>query len=98
MPKVYIPNRGSGHDYTEATKYGRLTFVSEGMLSPFNTGRMKRAWTEALKDSEPNDWILVTSLNSLCMVGAALFAKRHSRLNLLLFSNTGKYIKREIVL
>ena len=95
--KVFVPNFGAGHDYSDAERFGELVFVTSGSVNPFDTGVMKRAWAEALKQSEPMDYIIVTSLNSLCMVGAAEFAIRHGRLKLLLFSSKGRYQKREIV-
>jgi hypothetical protein len=97
MPKVFVPNEGAGHDYSEAKQYGEIVFVTSGSVNPFDTGVMNRHWTAALVNSSPLDYIVVTSLNSLCMIGAAQFAIRHKRLNLLVFSNQGRYRKREIV-
>jgi len=98
MTKVYVPNEGAGHDYSDAERYGELVFVTSGSVSPFDTGVMNRSWTEALEGSSSSDYIIVTSLNSLCMIGAAQFATKHKRLNLLIFSSSGKYQKREIIL
>jgi hypothetical protein len=97
VKKVFVPNEGAGHDYSDAERYGELVFVTGGSINPFDTGVMNRAWSSALADSSPSDYLVVTSLNSLCMIGAAQFAIKHKRLNLLLFSSRGKYRKREIV-
>jgi hypothetical protein len=96
--KVYIPNKGSGHDYSDAALYGDLVFVTEGLINSFDTGIISRHWKAALEHSRPDDYIVVTSLHTLCMIGAALFAAKHGRLNLLLFSSSGKYQKRELVI
>lgn len=97
MNKVFVPNFGAGHDYSDAKRYGELVFVTEGSINPFDTGVMNRAWMKALENSSEDDYLVVTSLNSLCMIGAAQFAIKHKRLNLLVFSSTGKYRKRELV-
>lgn len=93
--KVFVPNKG-GHDYSEAQRFGSLSYVSEGYVDRWNINLMYRAWVKALEDSSPDDWILVTSLNTLCSVGAACFAFKHGKLNLLLFKD-GVYLERRLV-
>lgn len=93
-PRVYIPNRG-GHDYSPALKFGDLVFITEGYIDRWSTSQMYRSWVLALKDSSSTDYILETSLNTLCSIGAACFAHKHGRINLLLFKD-GDYIERNI--
>ena len=97
MPKVFIPNKGS-HDYSEAKKFGELSFVTSGMMNPYNVGKLVRCWERALRYSDKDDYIVVTSLPVICMIGAALFARKHGKLNLLLFSADGKYRVRQMVI
>lgn len=96
--KVFVPNKGSGHDYTDAHKYGDLVFVTVGRLNPFNVGLQFRKWEESLAQSNPEDLIIVTSLPVLCMIGAAIFGEMHKRINLLVFHSDGSYRRRDIVL
>lgn len=95
MPKVYIPNRGS-HNYSDAERFGDLSFVSSGLVNPFNTGQQFRMWELALRDSSPEDRIVISSLPVLCTIGGSLYAYKHGKLNLLIFSSEGKYQPREI--
>ena len=95
--KVYIPNKGSGHDYSAAEQHGKLVFVTSGYVNPYNTGTLYRKWQLALSDSEDNDLIVVTSLPVLCMIGASLFAAKHKRLNLLIYKSDGTYQRRDMV-
>jgi hypothetical protein len=83
MPKVYIPNVGAKHDFSGAEKYGDLVIVSDGYISPFKTGYMIRLWDKVLKDSSPDDYILICSLPVLCSIGAAMFAVKHNKVNFL---------------
>ena len=94
--RVYIPNK-SAHVFEAAKKFGDLVFVTEGKVSRFDAHAIWRAWNEVLKDSQPEDFIVVTALNILCTVGAAAFAAKHGRINLLLYRN-GRYIRRELSL
>lgn len=96
--KVFIPNIGSGHDFSEAEKYGELVPITSGWVNPFETGVLMRKWKKALEDSSPEDYIVVTSLPILCMIGASLFVRMHGKLNLLLYSQQGKYRKRTIMM
>lgn len=96
MPrKVYIVNK-SHHDFSPAEKYGELVFMSEGPLSRYAINDMARRFAPHIETSDPSDCILLSSLNSMNVVAAALFAARHKRLNLLIYRN-GRYVERNIV-
>lgn len=94
MRKVYIPNRGP-HDYSEAERFGELVVCTVGSLDRFDTAQMFRELEDAMYDSTPDDFILLTSLTSLCSVACAIFAAKHWRLNLLIHSKDG-YISRTL--
>lgn len=96
MPIVYVVNRGP-HDYSDAEAYGELVFCTDGPVDRFDTAQMFRELSEAMKESAPEDYILLTSLTSLCVVAAAIFAAKHKCLNLLLHSRDG-YVERSIFL
>lgn len=99
MRKVYIINR-SVHDFSAATEYGELVYMSEGSINRFNTSRIYRLFYPILKDSHENDYILITGLTVMNLVAAFIFAMKHKRLNLLLFkSYKGKkeYLERILI-
>ena len=101
MPNVYVINRGAGHDFSPAEQYGTLTFLSDGPMNKFDIGGMHRRFSDALKDSQPTDYILLTSLTAMCSVACAVFAHLHGRLNLLLYREqvgSGRYVERRIIL
>jgi hypothetical protein len=85
VPKVYIPNCSSKHDFSPAKKFGQLVCVSQGGISPLNTGHIHRLWEMALENSSKKDYILICSLNILCSIGASMFTAKHGRVNYLLF-------------
>ena len=94
--KVFIVNR-STHDFSAAERFGELVFLSEGLLRKRNVAFMARKFDSILIDSEPEDYILPTSLTVMGIVAALMFARRHGRVNLLLFEE-GKYKARTLML
>lgn len=96
MAKVYVVNKG-GHDYSAAERFGELVYCTEGQLSKFDTGQMYRELSGAMKDSEPEDYILLTSLTTLCSVAAALFGAKHQRVNFLIYKDDN-YVERKLVM
>lgn len=93
---VYILNRGP-HDYTPAEQFGSLEFCTSGSIDRNDIAQMYRECSSAMRDSQPDDYIVLTSLASLCSVACSIFAMKHGQLNLLIFHD-GAYIERTIYL
>ena len=93
---VFIVNKSS-HDFREAKKFGELVFLSEGKISRYATNSMVREFTDLMKDSSPDDFIVPCSLNVMNSIACAIFAHKHGTLNLLLFKD-GNYIERNHIL
>ena len=95
MNKVFIVNK-SAHNFSEAEHYGKVVFLSEGPMNRYATNNMHRKFTEILKDSSKEDYIVPCSLNVMNAIGCSIFVHMHGTLNLLLFKN-GSYIERNLV-
>lgn len=96
QPRVFVPNL-SNHDFSDAKRYGELIYVTRGKQRKYNINSMCRIWIASLEDSQPEDYIMLTSLSILCCIGCSVFAKKHGRLNLLLWRG-GRYVARELIL
>ena len=96
MAIVYVPNRGP-HSYADAERFGTLIYCTDGALDKFDTAEMYRELCDAMHDSEPDDYIILGSLISLCCVACAIFAAKHQRLNLLIHRIDG-YTARSLYL
>ena len=94
--KVFIPNKGF-HDYTDAKRFGTLTFVTKGSQNKYGVSNMARCWDAALEESSPSDYILLTSLSILGSVGAAAFAVKHDGVVNFLLWQKDRYIERTVV-
>lgn len=92
---VFVPNKGL-HDYTQAWEFGDLVFCSDGELNRRDFLTMQHALEDQLQDAQEDDYILITSLTSLCCIACGIFASRFGRLNLLVFEK-GKYLERLLV-
>ena len=96
MSKVFVVNRGA-HDYSDAEHFGELVFCTEGLVDAYDVAEMYRIFIDRFKSSDPEDFILMTSLNIICSIACATFGRKHGQLNLLLFKN-GAYIERHVQL
>jgi len=90
--RVYVPNKGT-HDYSEAWAFGEVVFCTEGFVNRKDLLTMQAEIENAFVDAEPDDYILLTSLTTLCSVACSIFTHRFGRLNLLIFED-GKYLER----
>lgn len=96
MTKVFIVNKSS-HDFSPATRFGEIKFLSEGPINRLATCHMIRLIEEGLAESNEHDYLVLCSLNVLNSLACAVFAHKHGRVNLLLFKD-GDYIERNHVL
>lgn len=97
MAIIYVVN-DSGHDFTPALKWGdEIKFLSEGRLNRYAINQMYRIFSDALSNSNPDDYILATGLTQMNMIAAAVFARMHGTINLLIYKNNG-YVERKLVL
>jgi hypothetical protein len=96
MPKVYIINKSS-HNFSAAKKYGVAIYLSSGLMDRYATTNIHRQFTAIMKDSKPEDYIVLCSLNVMNAIACSIFVKKHGTLNLLLYKK-GKYIERNLVI
>lgn len=94
MPTVFVVNN-SGHDYSDAERFGEILYCTEGPLNKFDTAQMYRSLSEALLDANEDDYILMTSLTTLCCIATGMMVEQFGKVNMLLFQG-GKYISRTI--
>ena len=87
---VYIVNN-SGHDFSSAEPFGKLEFLTEGLVDRFNITGMYRAFQPKIDESKPG---------VMSAVACSMFANKHGRLNLLLWrgEENGKqrYVQRRL--
>jgi hypothetical protein len=93
--RVYILTDG-GHDYSDAERFGAIEFCHVSVKNKSDISQMYRELRECLWDSGEDDYLVISSLTSLCCVATAILTELHGRVNFLLFEG-GKYIERTLV-
>ncbi|MDI6785093.1 MAG: hypothetical protein QMD92_00130 [bacterium] len=96
MATVYCINNG-GHDYSDALRFGKIKFLSEGPVSKFAISKMYRDFAMKLRESAPTDYILLSGLTTMACVACSCFAFLHGRLNILIFKDN-RYVERKLML
>lgn len=94
MPKVYVPNSGK-HDLEDAKRFGELVYLTEGPVRRTAVRQHAAVMKRELKNSSPEDYVLVGSLSILTAVAVGIFAAKHKTAKLLLWEQ-GRYIERPI--
>lgn len=94
---VYVMNK-SGHDYSAALQFAdEIVYLSEGTIDRYQVNQMYRVICEKMRDSTPDDYILITSLPILTAIATGIFVQMHGRLNLLLYKS-GRYVERKLLM
>jgi len=97
---VFVPSKG--HDFTPAEKFGTLVYLTEGHVSRLNVNQLFRQVQDGMRDAREEDMLLLTGINVLNCLAAAIMARRFGRLNILLYKlNEGRdaeYVMRSIYL
>ena len=87
--KVFICNKG-GYDYGKACSFGDIVYITSGQLNIDDLNSMYRKSKKALKDSSPEDFILITGLSSFTIILSCLFSAKFGKVNWLMQSH-GEY-------
>lgn len=95
MPAVFVVSK-SAHDFSPARDFGELVYLSEGPMDRYAANNMYRQFITGLKDSRPEDYVLLCGLSTMNVVACSIFAHLHGRLNLLLFKG-GRYKEINLV-
>ncbi len=96
MSTVYVVNR-SCHNFNKATAYGDIKFMTVGSIDKFNLTKMHRTFFKYLKDSDKQDYIVISGLTNMSVIACGIFVNKHHRLNLLLWNQKKKTYKAEMI-
>jgi len=93
---VFIPNK-SPHDFSDALRFGRFVFLTEGSIGRYRTNTIFRDITDKMEEAMEDDHLLVASLSIISAIASAILAYRFGRVNYLLFRD-GAYVERVVKL
>lgn len=93
---VFIPNK-SAHDFSDARRFGKFVFLTEGKLERYKTNTIFRDIDESMQDADGEDHLLIASLSIISAIASAILAYKFGRVNYLLFRD-GSYVERVVKL
>jgi hypothetical protein len=97
-PRVYVPSK-SHHDFSDASRYGTLVWLTEGPQNRFELNNMYRHVASVMADAQSGDYLLITGPTTVNVIAASILANRFGRINYLIFNAwKGKYVSVPIVL
>lgn len=91
---VYIMN-DAGHDYSAAEEYGEIVFLTNSVVRKFDVQRLYHDISDKLRESEPEDYLVVGSLPILNALAASVQVRHHGKVNFLLFRG-GSYVPKTV--
>jgi len=94
VTKVFVPNKGA-YDYSDAERFGKLIFLTEGTITKYNTNSLHRMFNEGMRGAEEGDYVLISSLPIFNAIVSSILAARFGVVNYLLFRN-GVYLERSL--
>ena len=94
QPLIYVPNKGA-HVLKDAERFGKLVFLTKGMVNRYAVLSLYRDIAEKMKDAQEEDYLLICSLTIINIIAAGILIRKFGKLNLLLFQN-GSYIERNL--
>ncbi len=84
-PTVYITNRSAAHDYSSATRYGAIRFVTSGNYPVFKTSRLQEEVAEALAYSQSSDFLLLSGSSVVASICIAVWLEMHGTCQILIW-------------
>lgn len=83
MPNVYIVNN-AGHPYESAKEHGELVFLTSGHIDIYKEFTfLKRKLENLIKEASPDDYLLLSGSNLLCVIAENIWLKFHKKCNIL---------------
>ena len=94
MAQVYVPNK-SFHDFSGATQFGELIFLTEGILPLHSVNTLYRTFDRELRESTPDDYLLVSGPAILNAIVASVLSMKHGSINFLLYDRKRNRYRHE---
>ena len=96
MSTVFISNM-SEHDYSSATQFGALRFVTSGNYPIYKTSRLMEEIAETLAESTQEDHLLLSGSAVIAALCMTVWLTYHSRINILLYDHANNvYEERKL--
>lgn len=82
MLKVYVTNF-TGHEYTDAKRFGELIYITNGYVTFNDLKEIERKVLEFVKQATKDDYLLLSGNSLLCSVATLIWTNYHKQCNIL---------------
>lgn len=82
MPKVWVVNY-AGHNYEPAESFGEIGYLSHGYVSMGNLERLFYSMVESVRETDNEDYLLLSGLLLLNAIAAIAWLERHGKAKML---------------
>ena len=83
MSRVWVTNRNTSYDYTQAAKHGSLFFMTSGLILPREFDKTYETFKNYAQLAEPGDYLLLSGSNLVCGLAVAAWLQYHSSVELM---------------
>jgi len=95
---VFVSNMGKSHDYSKAATFGALRPVTSGNFPIFKTARLLEEIESALKDSTPDDYLLISGSSVIAALCAVVWVQMHPVIKILMLDKARDcYVERSVI-
>ena len=88
-PVVWVANF-SGHNYSDAERFGKVRFITEGYLSLRYLDRVFFEVVKGSRETKPSDYFLLSGMNLVNVLAAMVWFHKHSVMNALIWDKKEK--------
>lgn len=92
VSNVYVANY-AGYDFSQAKKYGKLIPITKGFVSYKSLDRLMYNIINALADSTPNDYLLLSGTTVLSLICGVVWYHKHGIVKVLSYDQNAKDYK-----
>ena len=98
MAKVFLAEKNSKYNLSSANKFGKLVFLSEEQLNPFNTAEIAALFITGLQQFNPKvDFVCLTGASSVICIFLAVAVKLYGSVKILMFDARETQYRERII-
>lgn len=90
MSQVFVTNH-SGFSYKNAEKFGEINYLTKGFVDLRHDYKgIVDKLKNIIETTKPEDYLLLSGNNTLCVIASNLWMDKHNQCNLLFWDNDSK--------
>lgn len=96
VPVVWLVNQ-AGHDFGDASRFGRIIPITTENVNPFNIDRMMVNVALRLRNADAEDFLVIAGTPILNAIVVAMWLARFGKVNLLLWGRKERKYEHRVL-